>query len=146
MEAIGDDLATACDKGGVGAVRFVILGKIKPAVRMTQRGKWVDPQAQEYLASKQSVGLQLRQQMTANGWEMLPPKTPLSVRIVFTMPNYVHVADIDNQIKATLDSAQGIVFKDDRWVDVLSAERCKGQDYLTVIEVRTIAEAMRELA
>jgi len=116
-------------------MRFVIRGKVKPYVRMTQRGKWVDSQAQEYLASKKSIGLQLRQQMTQNDWQMLPEKIPLVVRMTFQLGGAVHVADIDNQCKATLDSAQGIVFKDDRWVDALSAERHKGTEYLTVLEV-----------
>ena len=30
-------------------MRFIIEGKFKPYVRMTQRSKWVDPQAQEYI-------------------------------------------------------------------------------------------------
>jgi len=132
-------------------MRFIIRGKVKPYVRMTQRSKWANPQAQEYLASQHAIRLQLRHQMAANGWEMLPARTPLDVRMVFTVPNRLHCADLDNQVKALADSAQGIVFKDDRWVDKLSAERRKGDEYLTVLEVAemnnlTIAEAMRELS
>ena len=119
-------------------MRFVIRGKIKPYVRMTQRGKWVRPEAQEYLDSKTAIGLQLRQQMAANDWQMLPPKTPLVVRATFQLGGAVHVADIDNQCKGLIDSAQGIVFKDDRWIDRLTAERCKGDDYLTVLQVEAL--------
>ena len=127
-------------------MRFIIRGKIKPYVRMTQRGKWVSEQAQEYLASQHAIRLQLRHQMAANGWEMLPARTPLDVRMVFTVPNRLHCADLDNQVKALADSAQGIVFKNDLWIDAITAERRKGPDYLTVLEVKTVAEAMRELA
>ena len=118
-------------------MRFIIEGKIKPAVRMTQRGKWVDPQAQEYLASKSAIQWQLKNQMALNGWTMLPEKTPLTVKMLFTVSKRLHVCDLDNLVKNCMDSAQGIVFKDDRWIDALTAERYLGPAYLTILEIGT---------
>ena len=51
---------------------FTIAGKIKPAVRMTQRSKHCDPQAADYLVSKQAINWQLLSQMADNGWDILP--------------------------------------------------------------------------
>ena len=124
---------------------FTIEGRIKPYVRMTQRSKWSDPQAQEYLASQDAIRVQLRQQMTAQAWEMLPGQTPLSVSLVFTFPGGWHGADLSNQIKAVEDAANGIVWIDDRWVDSLYGARKAGDDYECVMRVqivRTIDEAL----
>ena len=94
---------------------FRLTGTVKPYVRMTRRGKWVDPQAQEYLASQDALGWQLKQQMQANEWEMIPRGIPLAAVIVIQPVR--HDEDIDNLAKALLDAAQKIVFEDDRWVD-----------------------------
>ena len=117
---------------------FTLIGKIKPYVRMTQRSKYSDPQAQEYLASKMRLGLQLRQQMAQNGIEMLPPRTPLITRVTIYEPRGFHNKDLDNQIKAILDAAQGIVYQDDRWVDKLSASRQHGERHETHLWVEVM--------
>ena len=111
---------------------FTITGKIKPYVRMTRRGKWVDQQAQEYLASQDDIRWQLALQGRP---ALLPAKTPLNVSLVFTFPGGWHNADLDNQIKAVLDAAKGIVWKDDRWIDSLYGARKAGDDYLCTLRV-----------
>ncbi len=116
-------------------MRFVIKGKIKPYVRMTQRGKWLDPQAAEYLSSKAGIGLQVAAQMANHGFEMLPPRTPLSVRISFQCASGLHRCDLDNQGKAILDALQGIVYKNDCWVDRLALERELGDEDVTTVAV-----------
>jgi len=98
---------------------FQLEGPFKPYVRMTQRGKWVKPEAQAYLASKEAHGWQFLQQM--GGEEVIPRGIPLMVTIVIDPPN--HRRDLDNEIKALLDAMQGIVFEDDRWVDRIYASR-----------------------
>ena len=117
-------------------MHFIIKRKIKPAVRMTQRGKYVSKAAQEYLACKAVIGWQLKEQMQQFGWVMLPTQTALVVSIIFWIPRRMHCCDIDNQAKAVLDSAQGIVFKDDRWVDVLYVYRKCYDEYKTQLTVR----------
>ena len=116
---------------------FTIKGKIKPCVRMTQKSKHYG-QAQEYLVSQAAIGLQLKVQAALHGWEILPARTPLSVSLVFTFPGGWHQADIDNQIKSVLDAANDIVWKDDRWVDALTAIRRNGDDYECVMRVEVL--------
>jgi len=115
-------------------LRFTITGRIIPYVRMTQRGKYVKPEAQRYLASKDAIGLQLRQQMAANGWEMLP-RVPLAVRIEIESTDGLHRSDLDNEVKAILDAAQGVVYPNDCWVDRLEAERRKGSRAVATLEL-----------
>lgn len=106
--------------------RFVIKGRFKPYVRMTQRGKWVVPKAQQYLASKKRLGFDFQRQMHEHGWEMLPATTPLWIQILKTPAH--HNRDIDNEAKALLDAMSGVVFPDDRWVDGLSIWRADAKD------------------
>ncbi len=114
---------------------FTIEGRIKPYVRMTQRSKWANPQAQEYLCSQDAIRVQLRQQMVENGWEMLDGQTPLSVSLVFTFPGGWHNMDLSNLIKACEDSANNLVWPDDRWIDNLHAARKAGDDYVCTMRV-----------
>lgn len=116
-------------------MKFEITGKIKPCVRMTQRGKFVNEQAQEYLASKRSIGLQIRQQMSKSGLEMFPAQTPLYVKLLISQPNNLHRSDLDNLIKAVLDAAQGIVFQNDCWIDDIQAGRQLGEKYLAQLVI-----------
>ena len=120
---------------------FTIHGKMKPYVRMTQKSKFYG-QAAEYLASQDAVRVQLRQQMTANAWEMLPGQTPLSVSIVIYHKGGLHGRDCDNEMKAILDAMSGIVYPDDRWIDVLRAERVKDVDDVTFITVLALDGAL----
>lgn len=117
---------------------FLIKGKFKPYVRMTQRGKWVNPQAQEYLSSKAGIGLQLKAQMNRAGWEMLPAKTPLTVHILIYHENGFHNRDLDNEIKALLDAAQGIAFHNDCWIDAITARRVEHHQDCVIMSVSTI--------
>ena len=110
---------------------FRIEGRFKPYVRMTQRGKWVKPEAQAYLDSKTRLQMAFKAQMAENGWQMLPLRTPLWVA-VYVAPT-LHNRDLDNEVKAVLDAAQGVVFPDDRWVDRIAARRGDGD--ATVVEV-----------
>lgn len=104
--------------------------RIKPYVRMTQRSKFVSPQAQEYLGSKGRLAARIKEQMQLQGKSMLPGKTPLKVVIRLYAPtNPGHKCDLDNQVKAILDSCNKIVFPDDRWVDQIDANRYIGQEH-----------------
>ena len=116
-------------------MRFTILGKIQPYTRTTQKQKFVDERYQRYRASQHGIRLQLRAQMRREGWEMLPERTPLDVCLWFYPAD--HRCDLDNLVKAVLDAAQGIVFKDDRWVDSICAVRGTGEQRC-VLRVRVI--------
>ena len=101
-------------------IHFCLVGPVKPYVRMTQRSKHVNAQAQQYLASKDELRLQLKSWMQHWGYERLG-REPLRVEITFGGVN--HRQDLDNLVKAVLDACNGIVWEDDRWVDVIEARR-----------------------
>ncbi len=121
------------------AIFLGLLGKPVPYVRMTQRGKFVKPEAKRYLASKDALARQMRIQM--GGHEPLG-REPLIVHLEFWYTSGPdHRRDLDNEIKAVLDAGNGIVWEDDRWIDVIVASRHKagGDD-----SVEVIAEALCE--
>lgn len=102
-----------------------LLGKPVPYMRMTQRGKFVKPEAKRYLASKDALALQMRAQMAGR-----PPlgREPLIVHLEFWYTSGPdHRRDLDNEIKAVLDAGNGIVWEDDRWIDVIVASRHRAQ-------------------
>lgn len=101
-------------------IHFCLVGPVKPYVRMTRRGKYVNAQAQQYLASKDALRLQLKSGMQHSGYERLG-REPLRVEITFGSVN--HRQDLDNLVKAVLDACNGIVWEDDRWVDMIEARR-----------------------
>lgn len=105
---------------------FLLEGPFKPYVRMTQRGKWVNPQAREYLASKDRLARQFQEQMTGK-WMHIERGAPLQVNIYIMHAGGFHNRDLDNEVKAILDAMQGVVFDDDRWVDCIVADRYQGE-------------------
>ena len=121
-------------------IRFRIdVDHIKPYVRMTQKGKYVDPQAQEYLASKAELQIKMVSYMSMNDIDMLPAKTPLNVTLDFIVPSSQgHRADCDNLIKAVIDAGNGILYPDDRWIDVILAERSIGDNPGVYIFIETL--------
>lgn len=108
---------------------YEILGPIVPYVRMTQRGKYVRRNAQRYLASKASIGWQLKQQRPL----LLDGK--VSVRVEC---RYRARGDLDNILKALLDAANGILWTDDKQIDEASITRGDGPIMRVVLHVREI--------
>ena len=101
---------------------------------MTQRGKFVKEEAQKYLASKGALAWQIKQQMVENGWEMFPPKTPLSV-CIFIGSKSMHNRDLDNSVKAILDACQGVVFENDNYVDRIMATRSRSSVWSIILVI-----------
>lgn len=96
-----------------------------PYVRMTQRSMHADPQAQKYLAEKFVIGHSLKRQIDGD-CPALPRSTPLAVHLEIAGAD--HGRDLDNEAKAILDVAQGIVYPDDRWIDHITATRGAGDE------------------
>jgi hypothetical protein len=116
-------------------MRFDLEGHpFTPYVRMTRRGKWVQERALLYLASQGTLKAIFREQMLANGWEPFR-REPLGMEIAITMPGRLHKQDLDNQEKAIIDAAQGIVFPNDCWIDEKHSKREIGGDWLITVRV-----------
>jgi len=114
--------------------RFIIEGDVVPYTRMTQRGKWVRGDAQRYLDSQEAVAWQYKIQMLENGWEMLE-RRPIWIKVKFVVRKNLHRRDLTNSMKAIEDSAQGIVFPNDCWVDWAQQEREIGNGYVATVEI-----------
>jgi Holliday junction resolvase RusA-like endonuclease len=118
------------------------------AVRMTQRGKFLKPNAQRYLNYKQAVGYQLRQQYP----EPTEYAVAVKARFVLPMPKswskkkraemagaYCPVKpDGDNLVKGLFDAANGIVWKDDNLVVRCEYEKIYGETGRIELEVQEV--------
>jgi Holliday junction resolvase RusA-like endonuclease len=113
---------------------FTLKGKFQPYTRRTHQGRHSE-RAKAYHASQNEIGWQLKRQMAMHGWEMLAERTPLGVKGRIVMKSALHRPDLDNQAKALLDAAQGIVFKDDRWIDEAHWTRELGNEDITVLRI-----------
>lgn len=109
-------------------IRFTVNIKPMGAVRMTQRSKWKDKAAQNYLAYKSVIGLEARKAIPE------PKLNPviICVNCYYPIPNSFkkidkelarsgHLRpdvkpDIDNVIKGVMDGLNGIAYKDDKQV------------------------------
>jgi len=114
--------------------------RIKPAVRMTQRGKFVSRQAQQYLNSKNALMTLIRNQMQWQNAEMYPKGIPLIVIMqIWTHTSQGNKADLDNILKAVMDACNGVIFEDDRWIDEFHVVRHIGmQERLIMIVTEKI--------
>jgi Holliday junction resolvase RusA-like endonuclease len=102
-------------------MEFIIEEPIFPYVRMTQRSKWIDPAATAYLRNKGVLKWILQNQMDAGDFLMLK-HAPMGCDLSFNVQQ-LHKCDLDNLVKAVLDAAQGIVYANDCWIDLLAARR-----------------------
>jgi Holliday junction resolvase RusA-like endonuclease len=114
-------------------MQFTLTGPIIPYVRMTRRGKWVNERAKEYLASQEALAWQFKEQCQG----MLPEKTPLMVIAIIETPK-LHKGDLDNIFKALADSAQGIVFSNDCWIDSISIQRKQASEYKAQVWIEAL--------
>lgn len=118
-------------------MNFKIVGEFTPYTRMTQRSKWADPRAQKYLASKMQLGYQLRQQM--DGQPMYPKGLPLSLIARIVSTKGLHGRDLSNELKALEDSANQIVYHDDRYIDHILISRGQGEVNTCSLDVLPLA-------
>lgn len=104
-------------------MKLIIPGRPVPAVRMTQRGKFVKPQAQRYLNYKQSVGWLAKGVFDGP----IPKGVNASVEMVFALCGG-QTPDLDNLIKSILDGLNKIAWEDDKQVVEVRAIRQKAID------------------
>lgn len=119
-------------------MKLIIPGRPVPAVRMTQRSKYVNKQAQRYLSYKEQIG-----------WAARAAKVKrLDGDVEVTAIAYLYgkrEPDADNLAKAFLDALNGIAWGDDRQVRKLTIEKVKvatakeERAEITIWEVDTLA-------
>lgn len=98
-------------------MKIIIPGRPVPAVRMTQRSKFVNKQAIRYLEYKSLVGQIARLSK--------PNKLIGPVEVKATAYIFGRQPDADNLAKAYLDGLNGIAYEDDRQVMKLTIEKVK---------------------
>jgi crossover junction endodeoxyribonuclease RusA len=104
-----------------------IHAPVVPYTRMTQRGKFVKPDALRYLASQKELKFLMSVANHNKEYYLdyyVPEKCQFSLVVAFYV-NSMHHCDLDNMIKAVLDAGQGILYKDDRYCDAITATREK---------------------
>ncbi|MBN2909138.1 RusA family crossover junction endodeoxyribonuclease [Polycladomyces sp. WAk] len=97
---------------------FSVPGRPVPAVRMTQRSKWVSKQAGRYLAYKNQVA------WAAKAARIQRIDGPVEVEAAAYLYGR-REPDADNLAKAFLDGLNGIAWTDDRQVRKLTIEKVK---------------------
>lgn len=112
------------------------------AVRMTNRGKWVQPNAKRYIAYKEEVSLQLKQQMTDELWNtairievlfhFIPAKSNKTAKIGAPVTKK---PDFDNLVKGICDAANKIVWTDDALVTSATVKKRYAKEAGIVLKV-----------
>lgn len=118
-------------------MKIVVPGRPVPAVRMTQRGKFIKKAAGKYLAYRNQVGWCAK----AAGVKRMTGDVEV-IGIAYIHGN--KSGDVDNLGKAWLDGLNGIAWIDDRQVKRLTVEKVKvasKADERAEIEIREIQES-----
>jgi len=119
-------------------IEFVVPGRPVPAVRMTQRSKWVDPQAQRYLEYKEFAGWIAKQAV-----KQKPINGQVAAKFRFYLKPKGRNPDLSNLIKAIEDALNKIVWKDDVQVRHIDASMIISKDEPERAEVM-VREAEKE--
>lgn len=119
------------------------------AVRMTNKGKWVNKAAQNYLNYKKIIGYQIQSQ-----YKQKPIDGPVGVIAWFYMPipkswskkkqreavgqYHTKKPDIDNLTKGLFDAANGLIWIDDNRVVDMTVFKVYGENPGIELEVEAI--------
>lgn len=119
-------------------MRIVVPGRPVPAVRMTQRGKFVKKAAGRYLAYKNQIAWIAKATKQKYNLQCIDG----SVEVIATAYLYgKREPDADNLAKSFLDGMNGIIWIDDRQVTDLTIRKRKvanKEDERAEIEIREI--------
>lgn len=121
-------------------ITFEYFERIKPYVRMTQRSKYVNKSAKEYLASKDALAWAMR----AQGGRV-PDKTPFEVHLSYHAPD-LFTYDLDNLVKAVMDAGNKVMWNDDRYCTVIVSEKCRASAYYLNLHIAPLLSRAGGLA
>ena len=148
-------------QGGLGIERgiFVVMRReTKPAVRMTQKSKFVSEAAREYLDWKSATADYVLAAMREAGIEPFPKGTRLKMDATFTLaPKTISVfpknpvrmpyerlthpaetQDVDNLFKGIADAMKGVLYGDDRRIFDARMSKREGAEDWTELWVRPL--------
>ncbi len=94
-------------------MEFIINIEGMSQVRMTQRNKYINEKAQQYLAWKKEVGWILKQQF--KGKSPFIGSLEISGKFYLSLSRY-NRCDLSNLIKAIEDAGQGILYRNDKQI------------------------------
>lgn len=114
-------------------IKLVVPGRPVPAVRMTQRGKFVKERAQQYINYKNHVAWVARTKI----------KNPFTGPVIIKIKVYVRGkgGDWDNYAKAICDGLNKIAYKDDSQIRKGQVEiiSCSKNEQRVEIEIEEVA-------
>ena len=111
-------------------ISFTIPGKPCTLKRhRTGKGRNYDPSAKD----KQLFVMQCVQHKPAKPFDF-----PVHVYLQFHFKNHQHEPDIDNCIKFIFDALNGIYWKDDRYIERVTAVKCFDGNERTEVVIRDI--------
>lgn len=116
-------------------IRVVVEGEVVPCIRIGVE-RWTD-RARRYMGWQDAFRLRL----SAAAPRPLPLWTLGEIEIDVLFFRYRRAGDLDNLVKSVLDAANRVLFKDDRQVSRITAERihCDKGDDTTVLVVRPLS-------
>lgn len=120
--------------------RITIPGRPVPAVRMTQRGKFVKRDAGRYLRYKNEIAWAAKAEKMRQGLETI--EGPVEVTAVFYLYGK-REGDLDNLGKSAMDGMNGVIWVDDRQVRRLTLEKVtvdSEEEQRAEIEVRAYVQ------
>lgn len=98
-------------------MKLIIQGRPVPAVRMTQRSKYKNQQAQRYLAYKEQIGWEAK---AAKLERLQDYNVHIEIKCYFCGGKE---CDVDNLAKSMLDGLNGVAYDDDRQVQKLTVQK-----------------------
>jgi crossover junction endodeoxyribonuclease RusA len=129
-------------------VTFTVLGRPVPAVRMTQRGKFVSPgRARDRFKAQARMRHLAHRNLIA--WTARQRRVPLAegpvrLRVAFYLrPARGRVPDLSNLVKLVEDALNGMAWRDDRQIVELVARRHivkPGSDEWTDIDIEEVPQ------
>lgn len=106
---------------------MILKFKTKPlSVNKLYRGRRFS--TKEHVIYKEELAIYARQQ-----WKKQPLEGDIRVKVTFNVEN--KRSDLDNLLKAFLDSFKGIVWKDDRQICEIQAKRIISKEHKITLEI-----------